>query len=577
MCDQKYHPSLTELIQAVDYERYRNIKKLKNLSQQLLEESEKLNDKFGEVFALNHLGLAYATLQDSQTTYELTMRALPIAKALNCPRQLGQILNSLIWFYEQTGQIEKAIETNYEIRKIAEKHNDYTLLCDVITNEAVLEFAVHQTDFETRRNNFLKVIEYSQRYDVNLPMSISLLNLSVLYLHKGEFEEALRYAEQGYQEALETDYIYGQICALLNLCTISAKTNKFNEAHDVAWQAHELAVQYDLMVHETLGYIGLVYNQQQAYPQAIQYFKQSEARAIEQDDKTWLVEIRKELMDVYEQTEDYQNALYYTQKYYETREEVYDDKSKLRVQMLKHEYEEQERVKNLKLKARQDLADAKQQILTRITHEFRTPLTVIQTSVQMLDRYRDRLDGEQHEKHTARVYTQIETIVSLLDDILEVLRDPTDYTEKTVDNHNLNVLIQIAVNIAYQKLHLVKDSRIHVLNDVDYIKTDDHLFQQIIIQLLINALKFSDEDIHVTVQKDSEGIKLTVADTGIGIPKDEQEQVFQMLVRGTNINELRGNGLGLAIVKNYVDLLGGTITLDSVEGEYTTITITLPQ
>ncbi|MEL6528259.1 MAG: HAMP domain-containing sensor histidine kinase, partial [Chloroflexota bacterium] len=229
------------------------------------------------------------------------------------------------------------------------------------------------------------------------------------------------------------------------------------------------------------------------------------------------------------------------------------------------------------LDVQKNLATTKRHILTRLAHEFRTPLTTIKTSTQIIERYREKLTGEQHKRHVGNVYQQIETILSLLDDILDVLRDPTEYTGNMSTVHHAQSLVETAIKRAYEKLNQPMDERITVDYAVEIIKTDDNLLQQILMHLLTNALKFSEGAVQLTIAPLEDTVEITVEDSGDGIPEAEHEKIFELLVRGSNIDEIGGNGLGLAVVKNYVHLLGGKIDVESALNEYTRMRIRLPQ
>ncbi|MEO0595763.1 MAG: HAMP domain-containing sensor histidine kinase [Chloroflexota bacterium] len=581
MYDTNYHSSLRPLIDAVHHERFRNVQKLKTLSEELLEKSHDLNDKFGELFALNHLGKAYATLQDKEATYETSTRALNLADDLNHPQQMAQVLNNMLWFYRHTGQIEKAIEANYKIRAIAEDLDDYELRCTALVNETVITLPTEQMSFDATRDNFLTVVEYSQREDVRIPASMGLLNLSYIYLVAGDYEEARTYAEQGFETAMETEHAYGQVWGALNLSSILAYLKLFDEAHEMAKRGNQLAEHYHILVHQAISHIGFVYKHQQAYAKAIDYFKQSEEEAIASGDQVWLITVRKELMETYQTMHDYEHALHYTHEYYQTKQRVYDDNTKLQIQILKREHEERERLERLRLAVildvQKNLATTKRHILTRLAHEFRTPLTTIKTSTQIIERYREKLTGEQHKRHVGNVYQQIETILSLLDDILDVLRDPTEYAGNMSTVHHAQLLVETAIKRAYEKLNQPMDERITVDYAVEIIKTDGNLLQQILMHLLTNALKFSKGAVQLTIVSLEDAVEITVEDSGVGIPEAEYEKIFELLVRGSNIDEIGGNGLGLAVVKNYVHLLGGKIDVESALNKYTRMRIHLPQ
>jgi signal transduction histidine kinase len=109
--------------------------------------------------------------------------------------------------------------------------------------------------------------------------------------------------------------------------------------------------------------------------------------------------------------------------------------------------------------------------------------------------------------------------------------------------------------------------------------TDREKLRQIILNLLGNAVKFTDHgDIRISVRQETDGFKLTVTDAGIGIDREDMERIFGEFNRGrlTNDGNYRGTGLGLAIVKRLVDVLGGTIAVESQVGKGSMFTVTIP-
>ena len=109
------------------------------------------------------------------------------------------------------------------------------------------------------------------------------------------------------------------------------------------------------------------------------------------------------------------------------------------------------------------------------------------------------------------------------------------------------------------------------------LSTDPHILKNILLNLVSNAIKYSSDEgkIKLTVGKE-ERTTIAIQDHGIGIPKKDQDMLFERFHRAENVVNIQGTGLGLHIVKKYVELLHGTITFDSIEGEGSTFRITLP-
>jgi len=107
---------------------------------------------------------------------------------------------------------------------------------------------------------------------------------------------------------------------------------------------------------------------------------------------------------------------------------------------------------------------------------------------------------------------------------------------------------------------------------------DEYLLRHILTNLLSNAIKYSPKggDVNFQLDCDQQTVRFRVADSGIGIPKQDLERLFESFYRATNVGNIQGTGLGLSIIKNCVDLHGGDIRVQSTVGEGTTFTVTLP-
>jgi signal transduction histidine kinase len=110
------------------------------------------------------------------------------------------------------------------------------------------------------------------------------------------------------------------------------------------------------------------------------------------------------------------------------------------------------------------------------------------------------------------------------------------------------------------------------------IMTDEKLIRSIIINLITNAVKFSSgaKFVNMTVACDEENLTIAIRDNGIGIPDENKKELFTSFSRGSNVGGIEGSGLGLSIVKKAVDLLNGTIAVNSTAGKGTEVLLNLP-
>ncbi len=219
--------------------------------------------------------------------------------------------------------------------------------------------------------------------------------------------------------------------------------------------------------------------------------------------------------------------------------------------------------------------------VSSVTHELRTPVTSMLGYIELLD------DGDagplnpDQMRMLDAIGRNSRRLLSRIEDLLTVSGVEAGAIRLDVAPLSVQALVDSATGammpaMRERGLTLLVD----VADDVDTIVGDAEKLDRVLINLLGNATKFTAEGGRIALQarRDGETLDITVADTGIGIPPDEQPRVFERFFRSSNAQELAvpGTGLGLAIVKNIVDLHGGTITLESSPGVGTEVTVTLP-
>ncbi len=233
------------------------------------------------------------------------------------------------------------------------------------------------------------------------------------------------------------------------------------------------------------------------------------------------------------------------------------------------------------LEKEQEITALRSQFISTVAHEFRTPLASIHSNIQLLHRYDDKWDKSQKEKNFNRIYDAIKTLSLLLDNVAILEKDQHGKIELKSEPVNFRRFINALVeetNEAYSK----KLSIIIENNFPDKkISIDKILFRNIFINLFTNALKYSSVDssypeIHISDKKDTKHIHCVVRDYGMGIKQDELKNIYEPFYRGSNVGMIKGTGLGISIVKKSIELLKGTLDIQSKEGEGTTITTEIP-
>lgn len=226
-----------------------------------------------------------------------------------------------------------------------------------------------------------------------------------------------------------------------------------------------------------------------------------------------------------------------------------------------------------------ELSELKSRIITTISHEYRTPLTTILSSAELLEVNRHKWDDDKQLKHFHRIQATVKHMTDLVNDVLFV--NKAEF-EKLEFNPQLLNLIDFCREIVDELQSTVIDKyKLDFISVGDCIQAnlDGKLLRQIITNLLSNAIKYSPDGGTVLLQlicKDTH-IVFQICDQGIGIPKEDQQKLFETFSRASNVGTIQGTGLGLSIVKKCVDLHNGEITVNSDVGIGTTFTIRLPK
>lgn len=226
-----------------------------------------------------------------------------------------------------------------------------------------------------------------------------------------------------------------------------------------------------------------------------------------------------------------------------------------------------------------ELGELKTQFVSTVSHEFRTPLTIIQSSSEILENYYERLDADRKTQLFENIRSQIQRSVTMLDEVLTFSRAQTvgiKFSPESVD------LAQFCQNLVAEFQPLTQQHHLEMEIDgtgsTDFL-LDVKLMHHAIGNLISNAIKYSlpDSTIAVTLTCKPEQVKIQIIDNGIGIPEDDLKHLFEPFHRARNVGEITGTGLGLAIVKQAIDAHNGSITVESSLGTGSIFTITLPR
>jgi PAS domain S-box-containing protein len=216
------------------------------------------------------------------------------------------------------------------------------------------------------------------------------------------------------------------------------------------------------------------------------------------------------------------------------------------------------------LNKEKELGELKSRFVSMASHEFRTPLTSIQSAASLIEKYDDKDGQEKREKHTHRIKAAVGNLTDILEEFLSVGKLEEGKVEIKLSIFDLKELIEDCRMDLKSTLKLGQSIEYQHIGE-DKLNLDKSIIRKIIINLCSNAIKFSppNSTIYLTTEINEKSFYLKVKDNGIGISEDDQKHLFDRFFRGANVTNIQGTGLGLHIVARYVQLLNGKISLKS--------------
>ena len=230
------------------------------------------------------------------------------------------------------------------------------------------------------------------------------------------------------------------------------------------------------------------------------------------------------------------------------------------------------------LEKERELNDLKSKFVSIASHEFRTPLSTILSSISLVDQYRQRGEIEKIDKHTQRVRSSVNHLTAILNDFLSLGKLEEGKVEV---NKESILLIEFLSDVAEEmKVHLKSGQQIIIDCSAQNgtVQTDSRILRNILINLLSNATKYSgtNKKIRMTCRDSGPSIYIDIQDEGIGIPEGERKHLFDRFFRASNAGNDQGTGLGLNIVKRYGELLNGSINYSTEYQKGSTFTVAIP-
>ncbi len=250
--------------------------------------------------------------------------------------------------------------------------------------------------------------------------------------------------------------------------------------------------------------------------------------------------------------------------------------------VLKEEVRKQKEIEMMlkkSLENEKELNELKTRFISTTSHEFRTPLTSVLTSIELIEMFGKKWSENKVKEHYSRIKNSVDHLTKLLDNILTISRSENGKIKFSPEKIDLRFFCSELLNETGLTL-VEKDSfKFNYKLESKFIYADPSLLRFILINLLSNAKKYSKEEGHIefTISQSKNFIEFLVKDNGIGILKEDYKYIFEPFHRGKNSLKIQGTGLGLSIAKRASELHGGEITFSSEPGIGTTFFVKIPK
>lgn len=557
---------------------------------QLLEEAIQLYteiaDQVGLAQAYSTLGFQLNNVGDRKQALDYLMKSLTIREKLNNKNEIANSLNNIGMLYHDESNYDEALAYYNKSLSIKKEIGEPVGIAQAYNNIALIYES--KGDFQNALNYYAQSFKICTDLNITFGLALNYSNMGGVYGQMGDYPKAIEYYHKGIKLQEEMQHLWGLMYSHKGLARVHYLMKDYKQAKIHGEECHRLAIM--------------------------------------QKAKGVLVEISEILSDIYEATGDYKNALKYHQEFKIYSDSIAAEESTLEISKLALKYEYDKKVDALQNKQREAIIDqekeldfktrqntflvillivilcavvfmfvnrrklllarqqadqankSKSEFLTNMSHEIRTPLNAVIGFSDLL--MQTKLQDHQHE--------YAETLKQSADSLMSIVNDILDFAKIESGKMELDVHSADVRETANQSLSIVRffssQKPFPTLLEVDpnvpeYLKFDSVRIRQILINLLNNALKFTNEgSVRLVIkymgqnEKGESQIRFEVVDTGIGIDAENQNKIFEAFTQedASTTRKFGGTGLGLTISNKLLNLMGSKLELKSQVGKGST-------
>ena len=593
---------------------------------------DRFPDSDRKVNMLNLLATAYRYQADFEKSLELFEKAKSLVDSSENPRTYNVINLNMAGIYGSMGDFGSALKYHKEGLEFIEASGDSLSLATVLNNLG--NDYLKKSDFEQAKYYLQRSMSVSRAIDYELGQLRAFNNLANAEKNLGNPEEALRLNKQALllHQKLKPDSPPFRLT--YNLGDLQLGQGELGKAEESFQKSLEYSQQMGIPQGRYFNYTGLgaVAEQRGNLSRAITYFSKGAKIAKELGMGSERQEVTGKLYQLYKEKGDYKQALQFleinksiTDSLHEvaTEQKLAETESQLKlrreqqINQLLQEKQEQQQARitaqrwllgvgvvvivvilgsffllyrsfhqrkqiNEQLEAQrnqlEELNNVKDKILAIISHDLRSPLTSMKGMLFLLRE--DELSKQEISRMATELEVSLNQNLNMMDNLLAWAREQMSGMAINLDEVDAHLITsEVIENYKFQAEH--KD--IQLSNNVPeglVVEADFNMLKLILRNLISNGIKFSEQGGEVTVstRRKEDKIVFEIADTGIGIPTTEKEELFTVGSgsRSGTQNE-KGSGLGLQLCKEFVEKQNGDISVQSTEGEGTTFYFTLPK
>lgn len=553
-----------------------------------------INDGKGLLQARYSKGSVFADLSKYEEAFKEFQLVLDYAMEHKNFTTLFDVTGKMAYLYQTQGDFQRALKylEDFSTKYKDELSQDQNIL--MRTKLARLNYLMK--DYEIAKHNVDSVLQLSKKFDFIRGLAAGYEIKGNIYLEEKDYYTALKYFllslknyEQLQDQALITE-------SYINIGTAYYEMNQMVKAQYYAERAREKANYLNLIYSEADAFelLSKIYkknnNPQLAYERLLQFTVLKDSiNELEQREKLSELQLRNEFeLKERDYREQQQIALN------EAKEAKLRERNTLIIGISllvifmgltifyfqRKKYKNREMEKAKEAESLKKLDKLKDDFLANTSHELRTPLNGIIGIAESLKSLDVASKPEELKKNISLIITSGRRLAGLVDSILDFskLKSHTlNLKKKPIDLYSLaDVVLRIS-------LHAMAGKNIKLINDVDKdlpsVYADEDRLQQILHNLIGNAIKFTEEgSIKLAAEVKDNMVEICISDTGIGIPEDKREKIFESFeqVDASIERQYGGTGLGLAITRQLVELHNGQLTVESELGKGSTFCFTLP-